>query len=86
MPEEVTEAAKEEESQDKLDRDLGPETVFPIAKEIPQKFVPKARFPERLTAPKKGSKFDDILEVFKMCRSTFLSSMPFSKCLRMPNF
>jgi len=36
MPEEVTEAAKEEESQDKLDRDLGPDTVFPIAKEIPR--------------------------------------------------
>jgi hypothetical protein len=35
MPEEVTEAAKEEESQDKLDRDLGPDTIFPIAKEIP---------------------------------------------------
>jgi uncharacterized coiled-coil protein SlyX len=65
MPEEVTEAAKDEESQDKLDRDLGPDTVFPIAKEIPQKFVPKAPFPEKLTAPKKGSKFDDILEVFK---------------------
>jgi len=65
MPEEVIEAKKEEESQDKLDKVLGPDTVLPIAKKIPQKFVPKAPFPERLTAPKKGSKFNDILEVFK---------------------
>jgi hypothetical protein len=76
MPEEVTEAAKEEESQDKLDRDLGLDTVFPIAKEISQKFVPKAPFPERLATPKKGSKFDDILEVFKHVQI----NIPFPRC------
>jgi hypothetical protein len=65
MPEEAIEAAKDEENHEKLERDLGPNTVIPIAKESPQKFVPKAPFLERLTAPKKGSKFDDILEVFK---------------------
>jgi hypothetical protein len=65
MPKEATEATKDEENREKPERDLGPNTVIPIAKESPQKFVPKAPFPERLTAPKKGSKFDDILEVFK---------------------
>jgi hypothetical protein len=44
MPEEVTKAAKEEESHDKPERDLGPDTVNPIAKESPQKFVPKLHF------------------------------------------
>jgi hypothetical protein len=28
-------------------------------------FVPKAPYPERLQAPKKGGNFEDILEVFK---------------------
>jgi hypothetical protein len=57
--------AKDEENHDKPERDLGPNTVVPTAKESPQKFVTKAPFPEWLTAPKKGSKFDDILKVFK---------------------
>jgi hypothetical protein len=65
MPEEATKATKEEESNDKPERDFGPDTVVPIAKESPLKFVPKALFPKRLTAPKTGSKFDDTLEVFK---------------------
>ncbi|XP_062155199.1 uncharacterized protein LOC133863257 [Alnus glutinosa] len=65
MPKEATKAAKDEENHEKPEKDLGPNSVVPIAKESPQKFVPKAPFPERLTAPKKGSKFDDILEVFK---------------------
>jgi hypothetical protein len=65
MVEEAIEAEKEKESHDKPERDLRPNTVGPIDKESPGKFVPKAPFPERLTAPKKGSKLDDILEVFK---------------------
>jgi hypothetical protein len=65
MPKEATEVAKDEENHEKPEKDLGPNSVVPIAKESPQKFVPKAPFPERLTAHKKGSKFDDILEVFK---------------------
>ncbi|XP_062155179.1 uncharacterized protein LOC133863232 [Alnus glutinosa] len=65
MPKEATEAAKDEENHEKPEKDLGPDSIVPIAKKSPQKFVPKAPFPERLTAPKKGSKFDDILEVFK---------------------
>jgi len=65
IPREATEAAKDEENHEKPERDLRPNSVVPIAKESPQKFVPKAPFLERLTTPKKGSKFDDILEVFK---------------------
>jgi hypothetical protein len=65
MPEEATEAVKDEENHEKPERDLGTNIVIPIAKESPQKFVPKAPFPERLKAPTKCSKFDDILEVFK---------------------
>jgi hypothetical protein len=34
-------------------------------KDPPRSFVPKTPYPERLQAPKKGGKFEDILEVFK---------------------
>ena len=65
MLEETTKVTKKEESQDKTARDAGPDTVIPIAEDLPRKFVPKAPLPKRLMAPKKGSKFDYILEVFK---------------------
>jgi uncharacterized coiled-coil protein SlyX len=65
MPKEANEAEREEESHDKPDRDPRPNTVILKAQDCPKKFVPTAPFPDRLAAPKKGSKFDDILEVFK---------------------
>jgi hypothetical protein len=34
-------------------------------KDPPRSFVPKAPYPERLQVPKKGGKFEDIMEVFK---------------------
>jgi hypothetical protein len=34
-------------------------------KDPPRSFVPKAPYPKRLQVPKKGEKFEDILEVFK---------------------
>ena len=46
-------------------RDAEPSTVTPIVKEPPSSFVPKAHYPERLQAPKKGGKLEDILKVFK---------------------
>jgi hypothetical protein len=61
-PEEATDTAKEEH---KPAGDVGPDTVIPSAKDQSKKYVPKASYPERLIAPKKSSKFDDILEVFK---------------------
>jgi hypothetical protein len=86
MPEETTEVAKDEENHDKPERDLEPDIVVPTAKESPQKFLPKAPFPERLMAPKKGSKFDDILEVFKHVQINIPFLDATSKCLRIPNF
>jgi hypothetical protein len=58
-PEEV------EESLDKPAGDVGPDTVIPNVEDQSKKYVPKASYQERLMAPKKSSKYDDILEVFK---------------------
>jgi hypothetical protein len=44
--------------------DAGPNKVIPSAEDH-SKYVPKAPYPERFMAPKKSSKVDDILEVFK---------------------
>jgi hypothetical protein len=37
----------------------------PIVDDPPRSFVPKEPYPDRLLVPKKGRKFEDILEVFK---------------------
>jgi hypothetical protein len=42
-----------------------PSKATPIVDDPPRSFVPKAPYPDRLLAPKKGGKFEDILEVFK---------------------
>jgi hypothetical protein len=49
----------------KEERDAELSTVTPIVKEPPRSFVPKAPYLERLLAPKKGGKLEEILEVFK---------------------
>ena len=54
-----------EASGNKEERDAEPSTATPIVKDPPRSFVPKVPYPERLQAPKKGGKFEDILEVFK---------------------
>ena len=64
IPKETTDTTKEEESQDKPMRDARPDKVIPSVEDH-SKYVPKPSYPERLLAPKKSSKFDDILEVFK---------------------
>jgi hypothetical protein len=54
-----------QESGNTEDRDAEPSTATPTI-EIPlRSFVPKAPYPNRLLAPKKRGKFEDILEVFK---------------------
>jgi hypothetical protein len=63
-PEEATDTTKEEQSQDKPAGDVEPNTVIQSAKDQSKKYVPKAPYSKRLIAPKKSSKFDDILEVF----------------------
>ena len=54
-----------EENCNKEERDVEPSTATPIVKDPPRSFVPKVPYPERLQAPKKGGKFEDILKVFK---------------------
>ena len=41
-------------------------------KDPPRSLVPKALYPERLQVPKKGGKFEDILEVFKQVQINIL--------------
>ena len=55
----------EEAIDDAKERDVGLDTVIPSVEDQLKKYVPKALYPERLIAPKKSSKYDDILEVFK---------------------
>jgi hypothetical protein len=61
-----------EESGNKEERDAEPSTVTLIVKDPPRSFVPKMPYPERLQAPKKGGKFEDILEVFKQVQINIL--------------
>ena len=56
---------EKEESGNKEERDAEPSAATPIVKDPPRSFVPKAPYLERLQEPKKGRKFEDILEVFK---------------------
>ena len=64
-PEEASDIAKEEENQAKSTADVGLDTVIPSVEDQSKKYVPKAPYPDKLIAPKKSSKYDDILEVFK---------------------
>jgi hypothetical protein len=53
------------EGDNQKEGDAKPSTITPVVKEPPRSFVPKAPYPERLQAPKKEGKLEDILEVFK---------------------
>jgi hypothetical protein len=46
-------------------RDTEPSTLAPTIETPPRSFILKAPYLDRLLAPKKGGKFEDILEVFK---------------------
>jgi hypothetical protein len=46
-------------------RDAEPSTLAPTIETPPRSFIRKAPYLHRLLAPKKGGKFEDILEVFK---------------------
>ena len=54
-----------EECGKKEERDAEQSTTTPIVKDPPRSFVLKVPYLEILQAPKKGGKFEDILEVFK---------------------
>lgn len=47
------------------ERDEKPSKATTIVDDPPRSFVPKAPYPDKLLAPKKGGKFENILEVFK---------------------
>jgi len=64
-PEENPAAQEGQGSRSVEKRDTEPSTLAPTIETPPRSFVPKAPFPDRLLAPKKGGKFEDILEVFK---------------------
>ena len=64
-PDEDLTVLKGEESGNKEKRDDEPSTATPIVEDPLRSFVPKVPYPERLQVPKKGGKFEDILEVFK---------------------
>jgi hypothetical protein len=65
LPEENPAAQEGQESGSTEERDDEPSPATPIIEIPPRSFVPKAPYPDRLLAPKKGGKFEDILEVFK---------------------
>jgi hypothetical protein len=62
-----------EESGNKEERDAGLSIATLIVKDPSRLFVPKAPYPERLQALKKGGMFEEILEVFKQ----FQTNIPF---------
>jgi hypothetical protein len=64
-PEDSNDTAREEKNQAKPTADVGPDIVIPSVEGQSKKYVPKAPYPKRLIAPKKSSKYDDILQVFK---------------------
>ena len=64
-PEVDTSRQEREASGNEEEKDAEPSIATPIVKDPSRSFVPKAPYPERLQAPKKGGKFEDIPEVFK---------------------
>jgi hypothetical protein len=65
LPEENPAAQEGQGSGSKEEKDAEPSTATPTIEIPPRSFVPKASYPDKLLAPKKGGKFEDILEVFK---------------------
>jgi hypothetical protein len=65
LPEENPAAQEGQGSGSTEERDAEPSTATPTIEIPPRSFVPKEPYPDRLLAPKKGGKFEDILEVFK---------------------
>jgi hypothetical protein len=64
-PKEASNTVRKEENQAELEKEVVPDTVILDVEDQAKKYVPKAPYPERLRAPKKSSKYNDILEVFK---------------------
>jgi hypothetical protein len=69
LPEENPAAQERQGSGSIEEKDAEPSTATPTIEIPPMYFVPKASYPDRLLAPKKGGKFEDILEVFKQVQN-----------------
>jgi len=65
LPEENPTVSQGQDSGNNKERDAEPSKATPIIEDSPRSFVPKVPYPDRLQAPKKEGKFEDILEVFK---------------------
>jgi hypothetical protein len=63
LPEENPVAQQERNSGSTKEKDVEPSTA--TDETHPRSFIPKAPYPNRLLAPKKGGKFEDIMELFK---------------------
>jgi hypothetical protein len=63
LPAENHVAQQEQGSGSTKEKDAEPSTT--TMETPPRSFIPKLSYPDRLLAPKKGGKFEDILEVFK---------------------
>jgi hypothetical protein len=64
-PEENPAAQEGQGSRSTEKRDAEPSTLAPTTETPSRLFIPKAPYHDRLFTPKKGGKFEDILEVFK---------------------
>jgi len=65
LPEENPAAQEGQGRRCTAEKDAEPSTAPPTIETLSRSFVPKAPYPDRFLAPKKGGKFEDILEVFK---------------------
>jgi hypothetical protein len=65
LPGENPSVPQGQESGNNEERDAEPTKATPIIENPSRSFVPKAPYPDKLQAPQKGGKFEDILEVFK---------------------
>jgi len=72
LPEENLAMPQRQDSGNKEERDAEPNKATIIVKDPLIFFIPKAPYPDRLQVPKKGGKFEDILEVFKQVQINIL--------------
>jgi hypothetical protein len=77
FPEENPAAQERQGSKSTEEKDAEPSTATPTIEIPPRSFIPNAPYLDRLLAPKKGGKFEDILEVFKQVQIniSFLDSI-----------
>jgi hypothetical protein len=86
MTKDATKVAKDEETMKSLKEILDQTLSFQLLKRVPRSLFPKLHFQKDLRLPRKAQILMIFWKCLNSCRSTFHSSMPFNKYLRMPNF